>query len=73
MHIFQILTSARMEVTCVATLRFVRTQSEATDVFVPEATDLREWAFLVWVSHLGTFALTVPQPLFRKQTASMHV
>lgn len=62
-----------MEVTCVATLRFVRTQSEATDVFVPEATDLREWAFLVWVSHLGTFALAVPQPLFRKQTAPMHV
>ena len=40
--VFQMLTSARMEVTCVATLRSVRTQSEVMVVFVPEVTDPRE-------------------------------
>lgn len=41
-----------MEVTCVATLRSVRTQSEVMVVCVPEVTDPREWASHVWVRHL---------------------
>lgn len=62
MHIFQILTSATMEVTCAATRRSVRTPWEATAACVPGVTDLREWAFPAWVSRLGTFAL--PHNLF---------
>ena len=42
MLVFQILMNARMEVTCVATLRYVRTQWEVMVVFAPEVTDLRE-------------------------------
>lgn len=49
LDIFQILTNARMEVTCVATLRSVETQSEVMDACVPEAIDLRELGFHVWV------------------------
>ena len=52
LHLFQMLTSARMEATCVATLRSVRTRSEVTAVCVPEVTDPRELAFHVWVRPL---------------------
>lgn len=49
--VFQILTSARTEVTCVVTLRSVRTQLEVMAVCVPEVIELRESASHVWVWH----------------------
>lgn len=44
-----------MEVTCVVTLRSVRTQLVAMVVYVPEATEHREWASHVWVCLDNTF------------------